>query len=124
MNFLDGRIEESDGVMLVNGDGFSLRLADEQAATARVHNGRDVILGIRPSDLSFNPDAAPEMALTLNVMVSEYIGAQSVLMCTCGGQKVTVEMNSETPMALGETLQFEVNTSRMHLFDNTSEKAL
>ena len=124
MNFLDGRIEESDGVMFVNGDGFSLRLADERAATARVHSGRDVILGIRPSDLSFNPDAAPEMALTLNVMVSEYIGAQSVLMCTCGSQKVTVEMNSETPMALGETLQFEVNTPRMHLFDKTSEKAL
>ena len=81
MNFLDGRIEESDGVMFVNGVGFSLRLADERAATARVHSGRDVILGIRPSDLSFNPDAAPEMALTLNVMVSEYIGAQSVLIC-------------------------------------------
>ena len=91
---------------------------------ARVHSGRDVILGIRPSDLKFNPDAPADSALTLHVMVSEYIGAQSVLMCTCGSQNVTVEMNSETPMALRETLQFEVNAARVHLFDKTSEKAL
>jgi multiple sugar transport system ATP-binding protein len=124
MNFLEGIIEEKADGTFVSGDGFSLRLGDERAATARVHSGRDVILGIRPSDLSFAPSAPATSALTLNVMVSEYIGAQSVLMCSCGKQKVTVEMNSETPMALGETLQFEVNAQRVHLFEKESERAL
>ena len=124
MNFLEGQIEEKDGAVFVSGDGFSLRLDPEKAAKAKAHAKRDVILGIRPSDLTYAQDAAEDTALTLHVMVSEYIGAQSVLMCTCGSQQVTVEMNSETPMALGETLQFEVNAARMHLFDRTSEKAL
>ena len=124
MNFLEGSIEERDGVTFVVGNGYALKLAEEKAAAAKAHSSRDVLLGVRPSDLSFAPDAPSDSALTLHVMVSEYVGAQSVLMCTCGDQNVTVEMNSETPMALGETLQFEVNAPRVHLFDRQSEKAL
>ncbi|MGX9355180.1 ABC transporter ATP-binding protein [Roseobacteraceae bacterium S113] len=124
MNFLDGTIEERDGATFVVGDGYALRLSEERAATARGHSSRDVILGVRPSDLSYAPDAPQDSALTLHVTVSEYVGAQSVLMCTCGKQTVTVEMNSETPMALGATLQFAVNGGRVHLFDRQSEAAL
>ncbi len=124
MNFLNGVIEEKGDGVFVSGDGFSLRLSDEKSVQARLHANRQVILGIRPSDLTYTQNAPSDRALTLHVMVSEYIGAQSVLMCTCGDQKVTVEMNSETPMALGETLQFEVNAARIHLFDHRSEEAL
>ena len=124
MNFLNGTIEERDGATFVSGDGYSLKLTDEKAAKARAHSNNDVTLGIRPSDLSYSPDAAEDTALTLHVKVSEYIGAQSVLMCACGNQSVTVEMNSETPMALGATLQFEANPTRVHLFDRESEVAL
>ncbi len=60
----------------------------------------------------------------LDVLVSEYIGAQSVLMCECGASKVTVEVSSETPMAFGKTLNFEVNLHRVHLFDRQSEAAI
>jgi multiple sugar transport system ATP-binding protein len=124
MNFLQGVIEERGDGVLITGDGFALRLSDEKARRARAHNSAEVILGIRPSDLSFAPEAAADASLTLQVIVSEYVGAQSVLLCKCGGQDVTVEMNSETPMALGETLQFEVNPPRVHLFDRKSEVAL
>ena len=124
MNFLEGSIEERDSATFVVGNGYALKLPEEKAAAAKAHNSRDVLLGVRPSDLSHAPDAPSDSALTLHVMVSEYVGAQSVLMCTCGDQNVTVEMNSETPMALGETLQFEVNAPRVHLFDRQSEKAL
>ncbi|MEM9966777.1 MAG: ABC transporter ATP-binding protein [Pseudomonadota bacterium] len=124
MNFLEGEIEERSTGIFIRGDGFALKLAEEKAAAAARHTSKKVILGIRPSDLSFSPDAPTDSALTLKVMVSEYIGAQSVLMCECGAQTVTVEMNSETPMALGATLKFEVNAPRVHLFDRESEKAI
>jgi len=103
MNFLDGTIDARGDDMFIKGDGFDLR-------------------GIRPSDLTFTDSAAAEDSLTLDVLVSEYIGAQSVLMCRCGAGNVTVEINSETPMALGETLTFAVNAARVHLFDRDSEE--
>jgi multiple sugar transport system ATP-binding protein len=124
MNFLTCEVQARGTETFVTGNGFELCLRGEIAAKAAKHPTRNLILGIRPSDLAFSPDAKPEDSLTLDVKISEYIGAQSVLMCACGDASVTVEVNSETPMALGETLVFEVNPSRVHLFDSKSENAL
>jgi multiple sugar transport system ATP-binding protein len=124
MNFLSGEIVEHDGAVFVSGSGFDLRLADAKAASARAHSSRRVTLGVRPSDLNFDPAASADQALVLDVEVSEYVGAQSVLLCRCGPERVTVEVNSETPMAMGQTLTFAVNPDRVHLFDHDSEVAL
>ncbi len=124
MNFLNCEVQTRGTDTFVTGNAFDLKLEGEVAKKAAAHPSKELILGIRPSDLSFAADAAPESSLTLDVKVSEYIGAQSVLMCECGGANVTVEVNSETPMALGETLVFEVNPARVHLFDRKSETAL
>ena len=124
MNFLSGEIEQRNGGTFILGDGFALQLSGEKAKIAANHTSKSVTLGIRPSDLNYMPDATDNQSLTLDVLVSEYIGAQSVLMCNCGSNRVTVEVNSETPMALGETLKFAVNLNRVHLFDRQSEEAL
>ncbi|MYA90029.1 MAG: TOBE domain-containing protein, partial [Boseongicola sp. SB0662_bin_57] len=60
----------------------------------------------------------------LRVIVSEYVGAQSVLLCACGNSNVTVELKSETPIALGETLRFAIRPEGIHLFDRESTAAL
>jgi multiple sugar transport system ATP-binding protein len=124
MNFLNREIEDRGGETFVVGSGFAVKRHGENANKVKSHGRRNLILGVRPSDLIFSTAARPEDSLTLDVKVSEYVGAQSVLMCECGGQTVTVELNSETPMTLGETLVFEVNPARVHLFDRESEKAL
>ncbi|MEO1292853.1 MAG: ABC transporter ATP-binding protein [Pseudomonadota bacterium] len=124
MNFLNGTIAERDGEIFVEGPAFSLKLGAERAAAMRAHKDGAVILGIRPSDLAFDASAPAESALRLQVLVSEYIGAQSVLLCSCGPDQVTVEVKSETPLALGETLTFAVDPARIHLFDRQTEAAL
>ena len=124
MNFLNCEVETRGTETFVKGDGFALRLQGEVARKAANHTSSELILGVRPSDLAFSENAAAEESLKLHVKVSEYIGAQSVLLCACGSASVTVEVNSETPMALGGTLVFEVNPARVHLFDRASEVAL
>ncbi|MEM8786701.1 MAG: sn-glycerol-3-phosphate ABC transporter ATP-binding protein UgpC [Pseudomonadota bacterium] len=124
MNFLSGEIVERDGQIFVQGDAFALRLDGAASQAARAHGAPGVTLGIRPSDLRFDADATPDTSLTLHVTVSEYIGAQSVLLCRCGAAQVMVELNSETPVALGQTLTFAVNPGGMHLFDRNTEKTL
>jgi len=124
MNFLEGEIQARNGEIYVKGAEFDLKLSGEKAQAAAQHNSPRVIMGLRPSDLQYRPDAPAEHALRLHVEVSEYIGAQSVLLCRCGPDQVTVELASETPMALGETLTFAVNPDRIHLFDKASEAAI
>ena len=124
MNFLEGEITEDADRVMVKGASFSLVLQGEKAAAARNHSSRSITLGVRPSDLVYDPTARAQSALALDVMVSEYVGAQSVLLCKCGPAKVMVEVNSETPVALGQTLTFGVNANGVHLFDRESEAAL
>jgi multiple sugar transport system ATP-binding protein len=124
MNFLDVDLSEEGGSLRAKGRGFALVLPEALAARARRAATGKATLGIRPSDLVFAPDAAEDRALDLGVVVSEYVGAQSVLICDCGGTRVTVEIKSETPVALGETLRFAVRPEGLHLFDPKTEKAL
>jgi len=124
MNFLDARIETRGDIPYAVGDGFDLRLTGEKGHAAAAHANQGLTLGVRPSDIDYAPQAQSERALQLQPLVSEYVGAQSVLLCQSGANKVTVEVKSETPLALGQTLTFAVNPDRIHLFDRESEAAL
>jgi len=124
MNFLNAELIEEQGKLHAHGNGFNVVLGSELAQRAKSAQCKYVILGIRPSDLIFNSSAKQNHSLELNVIVSEYIGAQSVLMCDIGGQKVTVELKSDTPIALDEKLRFAVNPEGLHLFDRNTEIAI
>lgn len=124
MNFMDAALVDQGGRLFAQGKGFSIALPQERAAAMRAASHSSVTLGLRPSDLVYAPDAAPEGSLDLNVLVSEYVGAQSVLICGCGKAKVTVELKSETPIALGETLRLAFQPDNIHLFDMKTEEAL
>jgi len=121
MNFLDGDLTERDGALFVDGAGFSLRVNRPLDMAA---SGRKVTLGVRPSDLTYDADAPAGQALSLDVLVAEYVGAQSVLLCTCGAAKVMVEVGSDTPIALGQTLTFRANPANIHLFDRETDLAI
>ncbi len=123
MNFMDVDLQEEGGIVVARGDGFGIAIPAEISNQIGKNSGK-ITLGIRPSDLNYDPNAAEDRALDLQVIVSEYIGAQSVLLCSCGSTNVTVELKSETPIALGETLRFAVRTEGIHLFDRATESAL
>ena len=124
MNFLEADLVDQGGQLFVKGSGFEIALPQDKVEAAEGHGDSAITLGIRPSDLHFDPDAPDERSIDLKVIVSEYIGAQSVLLCACGEQNVEVELKSETPIALGETLRFAVNTEGIHMFDRQTEIAI
>ncbi|MCP3662632.1 MAG: sn-glycerol-3-phosphate ABC transporter ATP-binding protein UgpC [Gammaproteobacteria bacterium] len=124
MNFLDAILESDGDTTRISGDGFSLR--SDQATLERLsdYSSREICVGIRPSDLIFDPQAAPDNSLTVQIDLAEYIGAQSVLIGHCGHQKVMVELKSDTPITLGEKLTFSLALEDLHLFNPSSEQAI
>ena len=128
MNFLDARLEGRSGAVFVSGAGFKIRLPASYKGKLKGGKGEKVTLGIRPSDLLYKPTgskkASNDRSLDLRVIVSEYIGAQSVLICDCAGAKVAVELKSDTPIALGEKLRFEANIDNIHLFEEKTQQVM
>ncbi len=121
MNFVPAELRDSDGRVSVVGNGFDVALPEERRRSLNGHAGGRVMAGIRPS--GFVMSDAPG-ALKLPVRISEYIGAQSVLMTELGGTSIAVEANSVSPIRVGETLSVAVDPAQVHLFDPKSEAAL
>jgi multiple sugar transport system ATP-binding protein len=123
MNFLKAELEESGGQLVARGGGFAFPLSQERAQAAAASRGRSIEIGIRPSAFRLVADARTGGA-ELDVLVSEYVGAQSVLVCECAGTRVLVEVGSEDPIPSTGRLRAHVDPAAIHLFDPQTEAAL
>ena len=123
MNFLNGEVAEEAGALSVKGQGYRLPLPPEFRDRLRDRGDRAVVVGIRPS--SIRPTASGAAAsLSLDVLVSEYAGAHSVLVTQCADERVIVEVNSETPATAGGRVACAVDPGAIHLFDPRTERVI
>ncbi len=118
MNLIDGELVDEGGVTHVKGDGFQLPLPAEMAQRLSTADSRSVTMGLRPS--SFTVDLTAGAPMDLHVAVSEYLGAQSVLVTRCGAAEILVETQSAAPIKAGQTERFGVLTDEIMIFDKTT----
>ncbi len=122
MNFLDGELAETDGRLFIHGDGYRLPLSDSASQRMAGAPARAVTLGIRPS--AFLTEAGDGAGIDLTVIVSEYLGATSVLATRCGSTEVLVEIDSAHAAAAGERRTFGVRPDDIMVFDKQSGATL
>jgi len=114
MNFLDGTLEKNDGDLVVRGNSYSVHLPKKLEKHLNDFAGKSVILGIRPSSFEESNDTK---ALPMKIILSEYIGSQSVVTCDFGGQRISIEVKSAAPVRNGEIRKFVIKEEEVHLFD-------
>ncbi|NNK96942.1 MAG: ABC transporter ATP-binding protein [Desulfobacterales bacterium] len=124
MNFFNGIIEEKGGRMNATGDGYSLPLSEAMQNRLQDRQTKEVIVGLRPSAFHHIDVSGEGVQLDLPVILSEYIGSQSVIVSRIGGEQVLVEVDSDTPFSMNEILQFELDPESIYLFDPETEDAL
>ena len=124
MNFLAAELREENGILHASGKGFDLPLPDQRRAALQNHTGREVHLGIRPSSFTVPEAAGALPVIEMPVILSEYIGSNSVITSQLGGHHVLVELSTQTPIRERGPRPFAVNTDELHLFDPKTEAAL
>jgi multiple sugar transport system ATP-binding protein len=124
MNFFDGILSESEGQLAVSGDGFTLPLPDDVKARIQARSENAVTVGIRPSAFLLSYAGDRQVQLELPIILSEYIGSQSVIVSRLGGQQILIEVGSDTPLTANEDLSFAIDPESIYLFDSESEVAL
>jgi multiple sugar transport system ATP-binding protein len=108
----------SPAMNLVEGvwDAGAVRLGEARVTVPRpmrAQQGQKVLLGTRPEHLA--PDAAG--ALVAKVEVIEPTGADTMLMCTLGGQDLVVVVRDRVALQPGDPVRLNPAADKLHVFD-------
>ena len=115
MNFIEGRVQVSEGIACFSAEGFVLNLAGytPQAAWA---DGARVVLGLRPEHLHITEHG--ECAGTVQLV--EPMGNHQVVWIEHGSRHLAAVVHEPMALQSGQALRFDVDRQRLSLFDQDS----
>jgi multiple sugar transport system ATP-binding protein len=123
MNLLPGSVT-SGAVRLA--DGVTVPVPSR--LRGRVAEGQEVLLGIRPDDISPVGHGLNEQgegaAVDLTVTLAEPLGMESLIYTTLAGQEVQAKLYGPRIVQPGERLPFRLALDRAHLFDAGTKRTL
>ena len=123
MNFLNGKIENGFFVLPT----AKFKIPEGKMKTLAGYEGKDVIFGIRPEDLSNDPVIAETYAdakFTAQVDVSELLGHELLVATTIGEQRLTAKLDARNEVAMHDSIDLVVNMNKCHFFDAETERAI
>ncbi len=116
MNFLEGKITGGASSALVLPTGTRIELSNTPAQS----DGREVVLGVRPEDISF----ASEGGVTATVTVVEPTGSETHVALDLEGKELTWVMRERAELTPGQKVQLSLKTPNLHFFDKASQQRL
>lgn len=122
MNFLEMEITSGEGTKKLTAGELELELPDRFTLP---EEGKDVVLGIRPSDLHVGEH--PETAcgkLRASVEVREPMGAEIFLTLDTESGTLQARVESNQMVEVGENVDLYIPADSIHLFDKVSERSL
>ncbi|VXC17838.1 ABC transporter ATP-binding protein [Massilia sp. 9I] len=116
MNFVDGSLEgELDVQRRFSAGALALNLAPDCVAPAGA-----VTLAVRPEDIHIAPNGPLQATVTL----VEPMGNHQVVWLDCGGHQLSSIVHDPRPLASGQAVRFDIDASRVSLFDPKDGKRL
>jgi len=123
MNFLDVRVIEENGSLILQGENFKLIVPKSLQDRFRKMKNQESVLGIRPQnihDKDLRGSFPGGEVLRAMVEVVEPVGSEVILLTSCGSNQVTVCVDPQTDAKPHVEKDFLVDMNRMHLFDKST----
>lgn len=123
MNIFEGRLSERDGRIGVDLDAIGwIQLSRSQAAATEAERSPDVLLGVRPEDLTITQGDGGDFRM--KVVFVERIGPRTIVHLEAGAQKAKTFADDGMALTADATVGLRVNAARLRLFDRSSGQAL
>lgn len=116
-------VRDSDGYAL---DHPEFRLPLPGAETLDAERDSEVLLGVRPEDLSLADESGSELRgdIAATVQVTEPLGDSLLLECTIGTDTVKVQSTPRSGVRYGDTVELAYDPERLHVFDAKTGQTL
>jgi multiple sugar transport system ATP-binding protein len=125
MNFASVTVTEANGSLIVENAGLCIKLPDETARRLRGHIGREILLGVRPEDLSVASAADSDRSCFDAVIeVIEQLGSEILLDMKVGGDVMVASVEPSVRVRVRDKLRIAMRSSRLHVFDANTEAAI
>ena len=129
MNFIKGTLSKKGEDVFFNFEDISLKLPKEKAEAPELADyiGKEVVVGLRPEGISDDESAVaanPDSSFTVNVDVTELMGAEIYLYLTIGETNLIARVSSRYRSRAGDTIKVAFDMSRLHIFDNDTERCI
>jgi multiple sugar transport system ATP-binding protein len=125
MNTLVGKYEQKErGKPSISFSGFTLDVSELQQHLGDERLGSELVLGVRPSNLSVSKEKSSTQRIQAEVYATEPLGSETILDLKVGEDIVKAIVPPTFPAATGDAVWLGMDTSRVHIFDKQTEVAL
>lgn len=126
MNFVNTKLEESNGKVYIHFGSDKIELSDDKAKILKTKGyiGKEVVMGIRPENIDDSKSFIEKHQggiFTGSVEVTELMGAESYIYINKEGNSMTVRVNGSTKLETGDNAKFALDVDKVHIFDKETE---
>lgn len=125
MNFLKGNL--SDGKITVGDSVLAVPEGKMKVLRDQGYVNKEVILGIRPEDFHDEPvfiEASAGTKVTVNVDVSELMGAETMVYAKIGEQDFVARVDARSEVKAQQKLTLALDLNKAHFFDAETESRI
>jgi multiple sugar transport system ATP-binding protein len=125
MNMIPMGVHAEGGEVELVSNDVRMPVPAQYAAGVARSNGRDVIVGLRPEDISDHAEASWAVGtLPATVDVLEPLGSEAFLYGTVNGQTLIARVNPRAQYEIGDRVELQANLNHLHVFDPESGENL
>jgi multiple sugar transport system ATP-binding protein len=123
MNFLTGQVQQENGRLSVNIDGFHVTPSPEMEPILKQYDGKFVWLGIRAENMETLNTPADD-ALKVKVLVVEPLGAQNLLTVNIGRDTIKVSTHPTFQVAPNDDVWLRFPADKIRWVDQETKQML
>jgi multiple sugar transport system ATP-binding protein len=124
INYLSGALDRSNGAVTVRCEGFAAMLPTGLAATLSEAASGEVLLGIRPEDVTGSAPEPGDMVIAGRIGAILPSGSDQYLEVRVGDTDCFFRVNKKAQYRAGETALLAPDPARLHLFDKATGRSL
>ncbi len=124
MNFVPVHIRREGEGLTIESEGLSLPVPAEKTEALTPYVGREVLLGVRPDDLSAAGSLEEKGTLKAKVLVVQPVGSQIYLDVKIGRHNLLASVDARTRVKPHQEIILKANLENLHFFDPETESAI
>jgi len=124
MNFIECLIKKNSENYYANFTYYSIKLPNKMNDYLKMYENKNVILGIRPEDLSIAEKNDKENVMELYVDIAEMTGADYYLYGKINNEKFIANVSSNQNIESDKSYKLKIDVDRIHIFDKINERLI